>query len=931
MPFVEKFLCKSTVGGYTRSYYGIKDALTHPGVLRMFHVKKVEQIFNELNTSERGLSHEEARKRLTDIGPNILPSRPADSILKIIIAQFLNPLILTLCVAAIISVIIGDVKDAYFILLVIFINALIGTIQEYSAEKSAQALKQLSSDNSKVIRDGEMIEIESEKLVPGDIVTLESGDRVPADIRLFKTRNFETDESLLTGESLTVVKDHTVILEEHASLGDQLNMAFSGSTVTKGRATGVVVKTGYNTELGQIADVLAASDSAKPPLVIRMEDFTKKISVTLVFISVLMGAYLLSKGESWQDVFIFCIAVIVAAIPEGLPVSMTVALSIASRKMARRNVIVRKLPAVEALGSCTYIATDKTGTLTVNQLTIKQLAFPDVGYIEITGSGLNPDGKINKDHIQHEEFDRHFLRPLVTVGILSNDAILKKEKNNNWQGTGDAVDLSLLTLAHKANISPDNIRKAHPRIHYIPYESENQYAASLNQGEDKYILSLKGAMEKILPLCSHMSGLHGPVPLDEKKISEQSDHLAEQGFKVLAFAMKEISGDVESIEDHLQGLTFVGLIGMLDPLRQEARDSVIKCKKAGIKVAMITGDHPKTSLAIARELELATSMDEVVTGPQLKKADETERTKLISNSRVFARVDPQQKLSIINTLIKKREFIAVTGDGANDAPALNAANVGIAMGKSGTDVAKETADLIISDDRFASIVAGVEEGRIAYSNIRKVIYLLISTGVAELILITLSLFFDTPMPLTAIQILWLNLVTNGIQDKGLAFEPGEGDELTYKPRNPEESIFDKLMIERIVISGVFMGVITFSYFSYLIDKGEELTKAQNITLLLMVLFENLMILNCRSEIKSAFALNIFRNKFLLIGTICALLVHVSTMFIPALRDVLGTSPLDFTEWIQLPVLAFSIVIIMEIYKYLRRRQAESYLGKEINA
>lgn len=895
----------------------------------MFHVKKIEQIFNELKSSVSGLTPEEARTRLDQNGPNVLPTRPPDSILKIIVSQFMNPLIFTLCVAAVISVIVGDMKDAYFILLVILINALIGTIQEYSAEKSAMALKELSSSKSKVIRNGEQIEVESENIVTGDIIFLESGDRVPADTRLFDTKNFETDESLLTGESLTVLKDHEVLLEEHASLGDQLNMAFSGSTVTKGRAHGIVVKTGYNTELGQIADALSDTDSAKPPLIIRMEDFTKKISVTLIFITILMGAYLITKGNSWQDVFIFCIAVTVAAIPEGLPVSMTVALSIASRKMARRNVIVRKLPAVEALGSCTYVATDKTGTLTVNQLTIKQLAFPEAGYLEISGSGLNPDGEIRKDHIKHEKFDKHYLEPLIKVGILSNEAILKKEEGNSWKGTGDAVDLSLLTLAHKANISPDSVRESHPRIHYIPYESENQFAASFNKGPDTSFVSIKGALEKILPLCNQMAGLDGPEKVDEKLLFEQSDHLAEQGYKVLAFAMKEMKENVSNIEDQLENFTFIGLIGMLDPLRSEAHDSVIKCKKAGIKVAMITGDHPKTSLAIARELELANNMKEVVTGPQLKQAPENERKRLILNSKVFARVDPQQKLQIVDTLIKNHEFIAVTGDGANDAPALNVANVGIAMGKTGTDVAKETADLIISDDRFASIVAGVEEGRIAYSNIRKVIYLLITTGLAEITLIALSLLFDTPMPLTAIQILWLNLVTNGIQDKGLAFEPGEGDELLFPPRDPKESIFDRPMIERIMISGLFMGIVVFVYFYNLIQNEVSLSSAQNLTLLLMVLFENVMILNCRSETKSAFALNIFRNKFLLIGTICALLVHIASMFIPALSEVLGTAPVHVSEWIRLPLIAFSIVIVMEVYKLFQRKKVNQLMRREI--
>lgn len=889
----------------------------------MFHIKNIEETLKELGTSVNGLSQSEASARLDRNGPNILPTRPPHSISKIIISQFLNPLIFILCVAAVVSVMIGDLKDAYFILIVIFINALIGTIQEYSAEKSAQALKDLSASISKIIRDNQQSEINAEELVVGDIIMLESGDRVPADTRLFETKNFETDESLLTGESLTVLKNHDIIFEEHTALGDRLNMAFSGSTVTKGRAKGVVVKTGYSTELGKIADALVDSESAKPPLLIRMEDFTKKISITLLIFTFFMGAYLMMKDNSWKDVFIFCVAVAVAAIPEGLPVSMTVALSIASKKMARRNVIVRKLPAVEALGSCTYIATDKTGTLTVNQLTIRQLAFPEAGYIDIEGSGLDPAGKIRNDHLENENFRHQNLEPLIKIGILSNEARLSKNEHNEWKGTGDAVDLSLLALAHKANISPEDMRGTHPRVHYIPYESENQFAASLNKGPENSILSLKGALEKILPLCINMAGINNTIPLDEKKIFDQADHLAEQGYKVLAFAMKELKEDVKAIEDQLDSLTFVGLIGMLDPLRPEARESVIKCREAGIKVAMITGDHPKTSLAIAKELNLASDSSEVVTGPQLKAASEEEKRKLISHSRVFARVEPQQKLEIVDALIKNNEFIAVTGDGANDAPALNVANVGIAMGKSGTDVAKETADLIISDDRFASIVAGVEEGRIAYSNIRKVIYLLISTGLAELIIFIYSLIFDTPMPLTAVQILWLNLVTNGIQDKGLAFEPGEGDELQRSPRDPKESIFDRLMLERIFISGIFMGTITFAYFTYLLHLEVEVNAARNITLLLMVLFENFMIANCRSETKSAFSLSVFRNPILLVAILLSQAVHISAMYIPALRNVLGTEPVSLNEWSKLLLIGSSIIVVMELYKLLRKDLAHS--------
>jgi P-type Ca2+ transporter type 2C len=440
----------------------------------------------------------------------------------------------------------------------------------------------------------------------------------------------------------------------------------------------------------------------------------------------------------------------------------------------------------------------------------------------------------------------------------------------------------------------------------------------MNDWAGDCIISVKGALEKILPLCDTMSGATGSTELNKESVMKQADSLADQGYKVIAVANKLTSVREVDISYQINNLNFLGLIGLLDPLRPDARDSIQKCRTAGIRVAMVTGDHPRTSLAIARDLGLAASMDEVVSGPQLRDADENMKHELISRSRVFARVDPQQKYEIVDTLNKMQEFTAVTGDGANDAPALNAANVGIAMGKSGTDVAKETADLIITDDRFASIISGIEEGRIAYSNIRKVVYLLISTGLAELLLFIFSLSFGSPMPLTAIQILWLNLVTNGIQDKGLAFEPGEGNELQKRPRDPTESIFDRLMIERVIISAFFMGGVSFAYFNYLLNQGFEINEARNMVLLLMVLFENMMIANCRSEVKSAFALNPLRNPILLIGTLASQLIHIGAMYIPGLRSTLGTSPVSFENWLMLLGIASSIILLMELDKLIRR-------------
>ncbi len=885
---------------------------------KKFHFQPMDALFAEFDSSSRGLDGSQAAERLQNYGPNTLPTKPPPTLLQIFLQQFRNPLIYILGIAAIISVALGDTSDAVFIALVLMLNAIIGTSQEFSAEKSAQALRKMAAAKCMVERNGDAFEIDAETLVVGDIVWLESGRKVPADMRLFSSYSLEVDESLLTGESEPVMKSHDLILSEETSLADRKNMVFTGSLVTKGRGKGLVIATGLRTELGLIAESISHGEDSRPPLLIRMEKFTKKIAISLLIITLVMAIYLFLKGQSWHEVLIFSVAVAVSAIPEGLPVALTVALSIASRRMARRNVIVRKLPAVEALGSCSFIATDKTGTLTVNQLTIQKIAFPDLPEIEVTGTGLNPEGRVSQavgvDSHQYTEM----LASLVVIGTLCNESHLA-QKDGKWIGYGDAVDLAFLVLAHKCGFNPNEIRDEYKMLKEIPFEPENQYAASLHGRASSQSLSVKGALEKVLPMCSNMLTQNGTVNLAASNIEQQAEALAVAGYRVLALAGKTHEQGMEDIEDELNELTFIGFVGMIDPLRPEAANAIDSCQRAGIDVAMVTGDHPITALAIARELKFAQDMNHVVTGPQLKQENSVEKkAALIGSAKVFARMEPQQKLEIVQHLIKGERFVAVTGDGANDAPALKAANVGVAMGQSGTDIAKETSDLIITDDRFATIVAGVEEGRIAYNNVRKVIYLLISTGIAEIILFSLALFFNTPLPLTAIQVLWLNLVTNGIQDVGLSFEPGEGDELSHKPRKPSEDIFDRLMLERIAISAAVMAIVTFAYYYQLISSGVEESSARNLTLLLMVLFENIMVGNCRSETKSAFRIKLLSNPILLVGTIIAQLIHIAALYIPTISDVLGTEPVSITEWLKLLLLASSVLAVMEVYKLLRR-------------
>jgi magnesium-transporting ATPase (P-type) len=598
------------------------------------------------------------------------------------------------------------------------------------------------------------------------------------------------------------------------------------------------------------------------------------------------------------------------------------------QRMARRDVIVRRLIAVEALGSCTYIASDKTGTLTANQLTVRRLAFPGNGSWQVTGDSDKPNGEILTAQGEPDTQERQLLDMACQCAVLANEGYLGHQ-NGDWASNGDAVDVALLIMAHRADWIRAEAISANPEIGTIPFESERLYSASLNQVDGKPRAFVKGAFENLLLMCDKVVLSNGTTELDKAAVETQAKALAAEGYRVIAMAC----GDVEVGEEedfnhkHLVNLTLIGLVGLIDPLRPEAKHAVAKCRSAGIQVAMVTGDHPVTAFAIGRELNLLEDETQVVTGPQLKAAtNDDEMDRMTRGASVFARVEPTQKLDIVQSLQRNGHFVAVSGDGANDAPALRMAHVGVAMGKSGTDVARETADIIITDDNFDSIVDGVEEGRVAYSNVRKVIFLLISTGAAELVLFVLAMITAMPLPLLAVQLLWLNLVTNGIQDVALAFEPGEGRELEQPPRPPREAIFNRIMLERVIISAIVIGVVAFGLFKWLLDHGFSLEQARNSTLLLMVLFENVHVFNSRSETLSVFRHNPLRNKLLLGGTLLAQMIHIGAMYTPWLGDVLGASPVTFDQWLTLLGLALSVMVVMELHKWFRSRLAIASAG-----
>ncbi len=887
------------------------------------HLKSVDQVLDDLQTSINGLSSGEAKRRQEKYGKNRLPGKKPVRLWKVILNQLKSPLIYILLAAGTISAVIGEIKDTVFILFVIILNSGLGAYQEWKAEKSARELESFLKKYTRVKRDGQTKNINTEELVPGDIVLIESGDKVPADLRLVKEKNLQVDEAILTGESAAVGKN-TSRMEEDGPTGDCFNMAFAGTIVTSGRGMGVVAKTGLDTEVGKIAEAVYASESVKPPLLVRMDRFAKQIGLIVLGASVLVAVLALWQGFEYLEVFMFAVALAVSAIPEGLPIGITVALSISTNRMAKRNVIVRKLAAVESLGSCTLIASDKTGTLTLNKQTVREVVSGGGDRYKVTGEGYNGEGKV-LDGEENEVRDDGLIEEIARSVTIDNESTLSRE-GKDWNYSGDPMEVALLAFAYKAGFKPADTRRKANVLGEIPFESENKFSAKFYEENNKKKVALKGAAEVVLSMCSRAKAGNKKKELDAGFIENQVRDLTNKGYRVLAVAGGEISGqkDYSNMEkEDLSDLVFLGLIGFLDPLRPEVKEAVTKAKQAGIKVVMVTGDHPETALSIAKELGIAQGMDNVINGSDISEdatKEDKEFLEKINGVNVFARVSPIQKLHIVEGLRQIGNFVAVTGDGVNDAPALKRADIGVAMG-SGTDVTKDTASIIVTDDSFSSIVDGVEEGRFAYDNVRKVTYLLISTGAAEVVLFITSLLAGLPIALVAIQILWLNLVTNGIQDIALAFEGGEPGAMQRKPRGPSEGVFNRLMVEQTVISGLTMAGLSIGTWLYLINTGWEVGAARNMLLLLMVLLQNFHAFNCRSERQSAFRVPLSRNYLLVIGVVAAQGIHIASLHIPFMRDLLGTSPVAIGQWLLLFAMASIIILVMEIYKLGKRKMA----------
>ena len=873
----------------------------------------VDELLVDLASGHDGLTEADAARRLDEFGPNELPHEAGPGAVQIALRQFASPLIYILVAAGVVALAVGESVDAAVIAAVLVINAVVGFAQEYRAERSLEALRRIAAAQARVVRAGRERDVDAREIVPGDVLLLEAGFRVPADARVMRSSAVEVDESLLTGESATVAKSAQELADD-APVADRTNMLFTGSVLTRGRCRAVVTATGAATELGVIAQSLGTVGRVATPLQQRMARFARLIGVVVLAIAAVGFMAGLAHGEAADELLLAVVALAVSAIPEGLPIVLTVALAISVRRMVAVNAVVRRLPAVESLGSCTVIGSDKTGTLTENRMAVERIYAGGEEYA-VTGSGHTLEGEITHAARPVDIAGHRALAWTLLAGALSTDASVA-ERDAALDATGDPTEVALLVAAAKAGLHKADLEERHPRWADIPFEPARRYAATFHQRNGRHLLLVKGSPETVLGMCAQdASG----APLDGGDALQEAEAMAADGLRVLAIAGRELdpAPDGADLEAPLECLTFYGLQGMMDPPREEARAAVAGCHAAGIRVVMITGDHAVTAHAIATQLGIGSPDAPAVTGEDLDRLDDDQLDSLVATTAVYARVAPEHKLRIVQALRRRGEVVAVTGDGVNDAPALKAADIGAAMG-SGTDVAKEAADIVVLDDNFATVFDAVREGRIAFDNVRKTTFFLISSGVAEIIVVLTSLIAALPLPFLPAQLLWLNLVTNGVQDVALAFEPGGPGVTQRPPRPPREGIISRLLWERTAIAGTVMAVGTLALFLAHPHTGDDLDRARTVAITMMVLFQVVHVGNARSEHRSLFAKSPLSNPILFAGTALALTLHIAAMHLEPIQTVLRLQPLDLATWATMLAVSVSVALAVELHKLLRR-------------
>ena len=883
-----------------------------------WYQKDIEEVFDLLKTSQSGLSAGQVEERLATYGHNRLPQKKGVSPVIRFILQFHDLLIYVLLAASFITALMQEWVDSGVILGVVIINAVIGFIQEAKAEQALASLKRMLSLHAVVIREGRQTEISAELLVPGDIVILQSGDRSPADVRLFKTKNLHMDEAALTGESAPVNKI-TAPINRDADIGDRINMVFSGTFVTSGNGTGIVTATGESTEIGKIAGMLQEVEEIKTPLTRKLNTFSRILTVVILAGCIAVYAFgTLLKGLPALDMFMAVVAIAISAIPEGLPAIMTIALAIGVTRMAKRNAIIRKLPAVETLGSTRIICTDKTGTLTRNEMTVTEIITVD-GKFNVSGVGYAPSGTfmINGAPTDSSKYDS--LVQLLNAGLLCNAAILRSI-GEEWIIEGDPTEGALISAAGKAGLMQEKEKEAAPRMDSIPFESEQQYMATLHHDRDgRNVIYIKGAPEKIIALCGS-EWRRENEEINRQLWEDRVMKMASDGLRVLCIALKHISDDQEIINtDDIEkgGFTLLGLAGMIDSLRPEVVDAVAACKEAGIKVKMITGDHALTAKKIAAGLGLG---EDVVTGVDLNRMDDEEFDKTAYGTNVFARVSPAHKLRLIRSLQSRGEIVAMTGDGVNDAPALKQADIGIAMGITGTEVAKEASDMVITDDNFASIKHAVEEGRTVFNNLIKTIMFILPTNGGECLVIIWAIITGALLPVLPLHILWINMVTTVALAITLAFEPVEQGTMKLPPRKPDALIIEPYLIWRIVMVSVVMALGTFGLFSYERVQGASIEASRTVAVNAIVFFEIFYVFNTRYLTDSVLNMKgLFGNRIILIGAAVVIVLQIVFTYWPVLNNLFRTQPIDLWSWLRIIAASAVIFFIVEGEKTIIRK------------
>lgn len=888
-----------------------------------------DEVIDKFETSSNsGLTSQESLERRKQYGANEIETEAGVTRLEILLHQFKDPLIYILIVAAFVTLILQDYVDSGVITFVVLLNAVIGYFQEEKAQSAIRALSQMAAPKAHVIRDGHEQVIPGKELVPGDVVLLTSGGRVAADMRIIRENALEVNESALTGESMVVRKDTESVDVENPVPGDQTNMVFAGTIVSQGRARAVVVRTGKNTELGKIASSVKEIGITRTPLQEKVDQMGNLIGLLIILFSFAIAIIGIIHNMSPYEIFITVVAMAVSAIPEGLPVVLTITLAIGVRRMANRQAIIRSLPAVETLGSTTVIGSDKTGTLTKNEMTVKKI-WADGQFFETTGAGYSLHGEImDPDDSDFGAVERHTgLYDTLLAGTLANEASVEAVESDDPQG--DPTEIALHVSAWKGGMRLSELRVEMPELDLLPFEPERKYMATLNKNEKngKAIIYLKGAPETILELCDGMNHKGNKGELRINNIREAAAGLAAEGLRVLAMARKEVEMTDSMEPDQLKGgFTFTGLQGMEDPIRPEAVESIEICHNAGIRVVMITGDHADTAVAIGSKLGIDPDEQGSLEGKDLDHLSDEELDMKLEHINIFARVSPGHKYRIVERLKKFGHVVAVTGDGVNDAPALRAAHIGVAMGKTGTDVAREASDMVLSDDNFATITNAIKEGRIVFSNIRKVTFFLLSTAVGELIVILLAVIMSWPLPFVAVQILWINLVTNGLQDVALAFEPGEPGIIRRKPRPVKEGILTGRLMERLGGVGIVLAAGTLGMFWWAMEEsGGDLDFSRTVAMTQMVVFQFFHVWNCRSLDRSLFKIPFFSNRFLFLSVSAAILAHLAVLHVGFLQGIFRTQPLSGEHWLLIAGVGTLVIAGGEIDKIVNHWR-KSFIG-----